>query len=49
MGVPHVNTSKWMETKAMEDVDVGLYMNTLFWNLNYFDAASTLAGEVPGP
>ena len=28
---------------------MGLFMNTLFWNLNYFDAASTLAGEVDNP
>jgi len=30
-------------------VNWGLYLNTLFWNLNYWDSISTLAGEVENP
>ncbi|KAJ6395654.1 hypothetical protein OIU77_020834 [Salix suchowensis] len=31
------------------NVDWGLYLNTLFWNLNYWDSISTLTGEVENP
>ena len=49
VGTPLVDTRKWYQTKPVEEIDVGLYLNTLFWNLNYFDSASTLAGEVENP
>ncbi|KAK8564331.1 hypothetical protein V6N13_005435 [Hibiscus sabdariffa] len=31
------------------NVNWTLYLNTLFWNLNYWDSISTLAGEVENP
>ena len=42
VAIPHVDTSKWTESKPVDEIDIGLYLNTLFWNLNYFDSASTL-------
>lgn len=33
----------------LRDVDWNSYLNVLFWNLNYWDTASTLAGEVAEP
>ena len=30
-------------------MDWNLYLNTLFWNLNYFDSIGTLASEVDNP
>jgi len=33
----------------LADVDWSSYLNVLFWNLNYWDTASTLAGEVADP
>ena len=49
LGIPHIETDNWFKTKPSEEINWGMYMNTLFWNLNYFDAASTLAGEVENP
>jgi amino acid transporter len=41
VGIPQVKTSRWSETlDNPADFDTGLYLNTLFWNLNYFDSAS---------
>ena len=37
--------SRWLEVNLC-DVDWNLYLNTLFWNLNYWDSISTLVGEV---
>ena len=36
------------ETLPPGDNDWKLLLNTLMWNLNYWDSASTLAGEVQG-
>ncbi|KAL4626162.1 hypothetical protein ACB092_05G076200 [Castanea dentata] len=33
----------------LRDVGWNLYLNTLFWNLNYWDSISTLVGEVDNP
>lgn len=33
----------------LKNVNWGLYLITLFWNLNYWDSVSTLAGEVGDP
>ncbi|KAM0947604.1 putative amino acid/polyamine transporter I [Dioscorea sansibarensis] len=44
---PAVVPARW--TAVRNKVDWGLYLNTLFWNLNYWDNASTLAGEVQDP
>ncbi|KAH7666632.1 Amino acid/polyamine transporter I protein [Dioscorea alata] len=47
MASPAVVPARW--TAVRKKVDWGLYLNTLFWNLNYWDNASTLAGEVQDP
>ncbi|KAM5562615.1 putative polyamine transporter [Rosa sericea] len=48
IAIPKIEPSRWLI------VDVGtvnwsLYLNTLFWNLNYWDSISTLSGEVENP
>nr|GEW80972.1 probable polyamine transporter At1g31830 isoform X1 [Tanacetum cinerariifolium] len=45
ISVPKIVPSRWrvMDLRA---VDWNLYLNTLFWNLNYWDSISTLAGQV---
>lgn len=48
MAVPKVRPSRWaLQVKG--DKDWRLFFNTLFWNLNYWDCASTMAGEVERP
>ncbi|KAJ0978609.1 hypothetical protein J5N97_014083 [Dioscorea zingiberensis] len=47
MAAPEVRPARWTEVR--KKIDWGLYMNTLFWNMNYWDNASTLAGEVDQP
>ncbi|EXC35155.1 Y+L amino acid transporter 2 [Morus notabilis] len=48
LGIPKVEPSRWLEVD-LHNVDWNLYLNTLFWNLNYWDSISTLAGEVDNP
>ncbi|KAG9445372.1 hypothetical protein H6P81_016712 [Aristolochia fimbriata] len=48
VAVPKLEPSRWFVVN-LEHVDWGLYLNTLFWNLNYWDSISTLAGEVHNP
>ncbi|KAL8156829.1 putative polyamine transporter At1g31830 isoform X1 [Apium graveolens] len=48
ISIPKIQPSRWMVVD-LHDVDWNLYMNTLFWNLNYWDSVSTLAGEVHNP
>ncbi|XP_023924723.2 probable polyamine transporter At1g31830 isoform X1 [Quercus suber] len=45
---PDLKPSRWFVVD-LGNVDWGLYLNTLFWNLNYWDSISTLAGEVDNP
>lgn len=45
---PDLEPSRWFVVD-LGNVDWGLYLNTLFWNLNYWDSISTLAGEVDNP
>lgn len=52
VGIPKVQPSAWLRIKPADssgggdEIDwIGL-LNTLFWNLNYWDTVSTLAGEV---
>ncbi|KAL5791289.1 hypothetical protein ACOSQ2_006177 [Xanthoceras sorbifolium] len=45
---PKLEPSRWFVVD-MNNVNWGLYLNTLFWNLNYWDSISTLAGEVENP
>ena len=41
-------TSKWTETPegGISTIDWPIFLNTLFWNLNYWDSASSFSGEV---
>ncbi|PKA51036.1 putative polyamine transporter [Apostasia shenzhenica] len=48
IAVPQLEFSRWL-VSDVGSVDWGLYLNTLFWNLNYWDSISTLAGEVHNP
>ncbi|MQL75685.1 hypothetical protein Taro_008058 [Colocasia esculenta] len=48
LAVPKLEPSRWLVVD-MHKVDWSVYLNTLFWNLNYWDSISTLAGEVENP
>ncbi|KAF2308905.1 hypothetical protein GH714_023351 [Hevea brasiliensis] len=48
VAMPKLDPSRWFVVN-LRDVDWNLYLNTLFWNLNYWDSISTLAGEVDNP
>ncbi|KAI4342219.1 hypothetical protein MLD38_026868 [Melastoma candidum] len=48
LSIPQLDPSRWFVVD-IENVDWGLFLNTLFWNLNYWDSISTLAGEVDNP
>jgi amino acid transporter len=49
MGLPQMKISHWMNSKPLAKVDWLSYLNIMFWNLNSWDAVSTLAGEVRNP
>ncbi|KAM7469923.1 hypothetical protein LguiA_008106 [Lonicera macranthoides] len=48
ISIPKIQPSRWLVVD-LHDVNWNLYLNTLFWNLNYWDSISTLAGEVENP
>ncbi|XP_022754352.1 probable polyamine transporter At3g13620 [Durio zibethinus] len=50
ISIPKIEPSRWISLgqKGVEK-DWSLFFNTLFWNLNFWDNASTLAGEVEQP
>lgn len=48
VAIPQLEPSRWFKID-LGNVDWGLYLNTLFWNLNYWDSISNLAGEVDNP
>ncbi|KAJ8760065.1 hypothetical protein K2173_010921 [Erythroxylum novogranatense] len=50
VAIPKIRPHRWLSS-GQEDVkkDWNLYLNTLFWNLNFWDSVSTLAGEVDEP
>ncbi|KAM0935329.1 putative amino acid/polyamine transporter I [Dioscorea sansibarensis] len=48
VSIPKQRPSRWL-ISYMHNVDWNLYLNTLFWNLNYRDSISTLAGEAENP
>ncbi|PWA73921.1 polyamine transporter PUT1 [Artemisia annua] len=48
VAVPKIEPSRWL-VMDLHVVNWNLYLNTLFWNLNYWDSISTLAGEVDNP
>jgi amino acid transporter len=48
ISIPRIKPKRW-KMMDLKSVKWGLYLNTLFWNLNYWDSVSTLAGEVNNP
>ncbi|KAG1355426.1 polyamine transporter RMV1 [Cocos nucifera] len=48
MAIPKLRPERWLVVD-LHHIDWTLYLNTLFWNLNYWDSISTLAGEVDNP
>eukprot|EP01018_Ginkgo_biloba_P005310 Gb_18884 [translate_table: standard] len=48
LAIPRTDPSRWLVVD-FKKIDWNLYLNTLFWNLNYWDSISTLAGEVENP
>ncbi|XP_062079968.1 probable polyamine transporter At3g13620 [Humulus lupulus] len=48
--IPKIRPGRWigLGQKGVKK-DWSLYFNTLFWNLNFWDNVSTLAGEVENP
>ncbi|KAF0887695.1 hypothetical protein E2562_002389 [Oryza meyeriana var. granulata] len=48
LAVPKIRPSRWLAVNASA-VKPRAYFNSMFWNLNYWDKASTLAGEVEEP
>ncbi|XP_021905310.1 probable polyamine transporter At1g31830 isoform X1 [Carica papaya] len=48
VAIPKLKPSRWLVVD-LGNVNWSLYLNTLFWNLNYWDSISTLAGEVENP
>ncbi|CAD6203798.1 unnamed protein product [Miscanthus lutarioriparius] len=49
MAVPKVRPRRWTVQVEGRSRDWPLSFNTVFWNLNYWDSASTMAGEVERP
>ncbi|CAN6476347.1 unnamed protein product [Victoria cruziana] len=47
--IPKIRASRWLSSGQSKSRDWSLYFNTLFWNLNFWDNASTVAGEVENP
>ncbi|KAL3497999.1 hypothetical protein ACH5RR_040731 [Cinchona calisaya] len=48
ISIPKLRPQRWL-VADIHNVDWNLYLNTLFWNLNYWDSISTLTGEVENP
>ncbi|KAK1385292.1 Polyamine transporter PUT1 [Heracleum sosnowskyi] len=48
ISIPRLQPRRWLVVD-LQKVDWSLFLNTLFWNLNYWDSVSTLAGEVENP
>ncbi|KAL6501814.1 proline dehydrogenase [Orobanche gracilis] len=48
ISIPKIRPKRWL-VGDIHNVDWNLYLNTLFWNLNYWDSISTLSGEVDNP
>ncbi|XAR59957.1 hypothetical protein NMG60_11033149 [Bertholletia excelsa] len=50
IAIPQIRPHRWVSLgqKGVKK-DWNLYSNTLFWNLNFWDSVSTLAGEVDKP
>ncbi|XVE93486.1 hypothetical protein REPUB_Repub01dG0196900 [Reevesia pubescens] len=48
LSIPRIKPKQWLVVDYKK-VDWRGYFNSMFWNLNYWDKASTLAGEVENP
>ncbi|MEW5319489.1 MAG: hypothetical protein WDW38_010637 [Sanguina aurantia] len=49
LAIPYIQPSNYLEMPPLKSVDWGMYLNVMFWNLNYWDSVSTLAGAaLPG-
>uniref|UniRef100_A0A2P2J5G5 Putative polyamine transporter At3g19553 n=2 Tax=Rhizophora mucronata TaxID=61149 RepID=A0A2P2J5G5_RHIMU len=48
LAIPRIQPKRWLVLN-FRDVEWRGYFNSMFWNLNYWDKASTLAGEVENP
>ncbi|KAB1208490.1 hypothetical protein CJ030_MR7G022652 [Morella rubra] len=46
--IPRIQPKQWLVVD-FKKVNWRVYFNSMFWNLNYWDKASTLAGEVENP
>ncbi|XP_068652777.1 probable polyamine transporter At3g13620 [Aristolochia californica] len=49
ISIPKLDPGRWVDLRHKGAKDWKLYITTLFWNLNFWDNASTLAGEVDQP
>ena len=48
LAVPKLNPQRWLKVDFGK-VQWRIYFNSMFWNLNYWDKVSTIAGEVEDP
>ncbi|KAF2294566.1 hypothetical protein GH714_012654 [Hevea brasiliensis] len=48
LSIPRIRPKRWVAVDFRK-VEWRGYFNSMFWNLNYWDKASTLAGEVENP
>lgn len=48
IAIPKIRPQRWLNM-GQKNKNWNLYFNTLFWNLNFWDNVSTLAGEVENP
>ncbi|KAH7299820.1 hypothetical protein KP509_24G031200 [Ceratopteris richardii] len=48
LAIPRIEPKRWL-VSDLKRTDWRGYLNSLFWNLNFWDKASTLAGEVDKP
>ncbi|KAG9440262.1 hypothetical protein H6P81_020427 [Aristolochia fimbriata] len=48
LAIPRIRPERWLVVD-FKNVQWRGYFNSMFWNLNYWDKASTLAGEVQNP
>ncbi|KVH90862.1 probable polyamine transporter At3g13620 [Cynara cardunculus var. scolymus] len=50
IAIPQIRPHRWLSMGQVGvKKDWNLYFNTLFWNLNFWDSVSTMAGEVEKP
>ncbi|CAA0842287.1 Probable polyamine transporter [Striga hermonthica] len=50
IAIPQIKPHRWISLgQSGVKHDWNLFFNTLFWNLNFWDTASTMAGEVDKP